>query len=295
VVTGAPARLALAAGFLAATFAYGAWISTRTALDPGATNDVAEKLLESAPVQETVVEALERHVRAAVATDALDPQVGAAIERALDDPRLIDAFGDAVSTFHRGLLEGRKGAITLDSTEVTASVRDALATIDPALAAEVAAAEPIRIDLGEADVPAISDAGTRARAVLVTATLLAIALLVAGVALHPSQRDALARVGRRIALLAIGPLLGFVVLPWILASAHNDAATMAAGVLEVYAGRVLPSAIVLAVGGIGLWIGARTWPKTPQPLAVPTPTAPRPSTRPYAAVAAERPTEKLYL
>jgi len=294
MVTSIPARLALAAGFLSATLAYGAWTTTRTALDPDATSEVAEELLNSAPVQENLVAELQKQVTEAVESQTVDPEVARALTGALEDPRLVAAFTAAVTDLHRSLLEGRTGEITLDVTEVTDAVRDAVASVDPALAAEIDDAEPIRLDLGDTEIPAISTADDRARQIVVIATLCALVLLALGVALHPSQRDALARIGRRIAYLAIGPAIAFLLLPWILSMPENDGANIAGSVLKAYGGRVLPSAAVLALCGIAMWITVRLWPKaTPAEKTKAWSTAAPPN--PYATTADARPTEQLYM
>lgn len=294
MVANLPARVCLAAGFLAATIAYGAWTASRTALDPDATGDVAEALLESPVIRDNLAEDLRSQVAQATASDTLDPDTAAAIDGVLSDPRMVDAFGAAIASMQSALLDGRKGEVTLDVTEVTASVRDALATVDPALAARVGEAQPIELDLGDNSLPAISRADDRARQILVVSTVLALALIAIGVAIHPSQRDALARTGRRVALLAVGPVVAFVVLPWLLGLSANDGAEIASSVLDVYAGRVLPSAAVLAIAGVALWIGARTWPRARREAAPVAGTRPGPP-NPYATTS-ERPAQrKMYL
>ncbi|MGQ0824142.1 MAG: hypothetical protein ACT4OX_03745 [Actinomycetota bacterium] len=301
------ARAALAFGFFAASVAYGCWIAQRTALDPGATGEVARALLESPPVRDALQDQIADQIRAAnyQAEDAeLDPQTLAAIETAVVDPRFVNAFADGLTEIHRQLLSGSSGQLTLDVNSVTAAVQESLAEFDPALADQLAA-QPLQIDLGDARLPQLGDARSRARSTMVVALACALLLLASGVALAERTRDALARIGRRLALLGLSPILVFVVAPWGLAS-FGDGGTVAADVLGVYRGRVIPSVVALIVAGIGLWIGARVWPAdavgTPKPgerprartRGIPGLTRPNIPVGPRRTPG-ERPTERLYL
>jgi hypothetical protein len=303
----AASRVALAFGFVAASVAYGGWIAQQTAFNPDSSGAVAKALLESPPVRDALEDEIAKHVAEANLLDpnALDAQLLAAIDEAVHDPRFVDAFADGVREIHRQLLDGTDGQFTLDTAAVTAAVRDEIGALDPALGEQLAA-QPLQIDLGDAELPQLSDARDRSRMIMVLVLLIALLLFGAGVAVAPDRRQALGRVGRRVAYLSLTPLVLFVIAPWGLRGVGTEGTTVAADVLEVYQGRVLPSMLLLVFGGLGIWIGARVW---PQSAPAPAPTQPIgtsgwsglpnviPSSVPArpGATNGDRPTERLYL
>lgn len=255
-------RVLLAVGSVAAVVAYAAWTADRTAFDAEATEEVARALLDAQAVQESLVDEIEAQVAAAAPELTADPATAEALSAALRDPRFVDAFGAAVGAVHAQLLDGSAGGgpVTLDAGEVTAAVSRALEPHDPELAARVAQRDVV-VDLGDGDVPDLSAASSRTSTAMAVGTLLALLCFGTAVAIDPDPRWPIARIGRRLALLAIGPVVGFVLLPWLLGATSNDAAGVAAEVLRVYRAQVVPSAVVLAVGGLGMWAATRRWPR----------------------------------
>jgi hypothetical protein len=251
-------------GILAAGIAYGGWTAQRTALDPSATDKLAHELLMSEPVQRELTDKVQQQVRDQYARTDLDPEIRSAVQTAIADPRFADAFAAAITEIHKQLLGDGSEKVVLDTGPVTKAVADALYSVDPTLSEQIRS-QPIEVDLGDANLPNLGKARDTARTVTWMALAMAIVLLAGAVAVHPSPRDAVARIGRRIAFLSFGPFLMFVGVPWLLHSAQNDTAQVLGDELGVYRARVLPSAIVLLVGGLATWIIARSIPKPEEP------------------------------
>jgi hypothetical protein len=269
-------RVLIGCGILAAACSYACWTAQRTAFDTSATGDLAHELLTSAPVQESITEKLQEEVSNQFARADLDPEIATAVQAAVNDPEFADAFADAITEIHRQLLEGDGGEVMIDTGSVTQSVSNALYSIDPTLAEQLQSGEPLRVDLGDADLPELGKTRDLTRTLMWLTLALAIVMLAGAVAVAKSQRDAVGRIGRRIALLSIGPFVMFVVFPLLLRQAHQDATTVISDAMSVYRDRVLPSAIVLLAGGLTVWLIALALPKADEPDR-PSPRSRRPS------------------
>jgi hypothetical protein len=250
------AHVCLAFAFVAAGIGYGAWSVQRTALDPSTSGDLARVLLDSPVVRDGVRDELAADVSNAPATDA---EVRRAIEQALDDPRFTEAFATAVEDIYALVLGARQGTVTIDTAAVTASVRDAVARVDPQLAAQLETSEPLRLTLGDGGVPKLDAVDRRISPIAIVAMLAALALGAAGIALHPDKRKAVVSVGRRLVALGVGPIALFVLVPIGLGATGSDVARLLSDVMSLYGERVVPSAIAIVATGLIVWIVGRAW------------------------------------
>jgi len=132
---------------------------------------------------------------------------------------------------------------------------EAIAPTDPQLAVQILRAPPVPVNIGSTALPHLHDARPTADVVTVLATIAALLLITASLLLRHDRRS-VARVGRRIAYLAVMPLAVFVILPRVLQHASGDAPQIAAALLRAYGDRVLPSAITIVFVGIAIAIGA---------------------------------------
>jgi hypothetical protein len=250
------ARVLLALGFLAASISYSSWIVSRTALDPQATRSATHAIL-SAPA---VRSALARQIHDTLAPEldratASDPKLRAAINAAVADPRFVNAFDDAIVRVHKAILSDKGGKVTLDTHAVTVALRQAVARHDPAAAKKMKAVRSVSVPIGSAQVPHIGGATRTVGRVGTTAALVAV-LLVGSALLLAHDARMIGRAGRRVAWLAVGPLIAFALLPRLLSAAHGSTESVAAALLRAYGHRVIPSAIAFAVIGLSIWLTA---------------------------------------
>ena len=249
------ARILLTLGFLAASVSYSSWVLHRTALDPAATRSATHALIAAPSVRS----ALARQLHDTLAPElgrvaAADPKLRTAVNAAVADPRFVGAFADAIAEIHTSILSDHGGPVTLDTRAVTASLRAAMVHHDPALAQKVRTLGNVRLPLGgDSKLPHVGSAVRVVSRVGAIAALLAF-LLIGAALLLAHDAKMIRRVGRRIALLAIGPTIAFAVLPRILAAGHGNAEAVAAAVLRAYGRRVLLSAVVLVVIGVSTWL-----------------------------------------
>jgi hypothetical protein len=264
----AVARVLLTLGFAAASIAYGSWIAQRTILDPSATGRAAHALLATKTVHASLASEIRSALAPSLGRAADDPRVATAIDRAIADPRLVGAFEDAIVDVHRHILsDGGGGAgVSLHSGAVMSAIDDAFAHVAPDIAAKVHAAKPVKISMGGSQLPHVGNAARRVNTIGAAALAAALALI-AGALLLARDRGTIRRAGRRLAMLAIPATLVFVVAPYVLhATSTSTPSTVVAAVLGAYAGRVVPSAVLLATVGILTWLLAIV---APAALALP--------------------------
>lgn len=280
------ARVLLAVGFLAASVSYSSWIAHRTVLDPSATRGATHALITAPAVRRSLARELHDTLAPQLGRAASDPKLRTAINAAVADPRFVRAFDDAIANIHAAILSDRSGRVTLDTRAVTGALRTAIARHDPAVARQVRSLGTVSVPLGPTNVPHLGGAARSVGRVGAAALVLAL-LLIGGALLLVHDHEIIGRVGRRIAVLALGPAVVFSVAPRLLDAAHGEAATVAAAVLRAYGHRVLLSAAVLAVVGVGTWIGAHVIPAVRRRRQPSEPPIARPRAAPLP--------EKLYL
>jgi hypothetical protein len=279
------ARVLLLVAGLAATLAYGSWLALRTAFDSNATAGAARSVLATDAVQRDLGDQIADQVDSDLGDRGADSEVRAAVSQALHDPRVVDAFETALHDVHAQLLADNSGKVTVNTAAITGSIRDALAQQNAAAADEFARQAPVSVDIGGDDLPHLGHARDIAEGLVWFGGLAALMFGAASLALA-HDRKSVARVGRRIAYLGTGPLLGFVVLPHFSSRASGDVPAVLSALLRTYSSRVVPSAVVVVVLGLAVvagaylvpWMRASTQPElapAPQPPAAPTAVMPR--------------------
>ncbi len=246
-------RILLILGFIAASLAFGGWTLMHTVLDPGATTAVARKVIATPVVQDNLAKQLRTQVDEELQNAHASARVRRAVDTAIRDPRVVNAFANAVGDVQRALLSNSARTVTINSHALTEAVHDALADTDPQLAAQLAHQPPVSatIDAGKApQLKSIHDIADR----VATLGALAAFLLIGAAITMDHSRKAVARLGRRVAYLAIAPIAAFVVLPAVVGT-HGDADVVRVALHE-YAGSVVPAALAFIVVGILIVIGS---------------------------------------
>jgi hypothetical protein len=285
-------------GFLAASVAYSSWTAERTIFDPAATRGATATLLSTATVHDLLAREIRTALQPGLGPDVNAAQLTAAINTAVADPKFIGAFENAIVSINEAVVSGGHGRVTLDTNAVTTSVNEAVARVYPKIAPQVKKTKVLSVPIGSADLPHLGNAQRSVREAGDLALAIAILLIGGALALAP-ERATFRRLGRRVAFMALAPVLIFAVGPRLLASSHNSALSVSAAILEAYGHRILFSAAVLGVVGTSIWIIAIAIPKRqPEPDAVVAPRQPVSVRHIAPRVASSEPgalPEKLYL
>lgn len=281
-------RRALAAVLLAVSLWIGslAWtgfIMTRTVLDPGRSEAVADALLDDPEVRDQLVANIAGRVEAALPDGVEVDRVvleGAA-ESALASPEVEALFRSAFVDTHRAFLGEGDAPRSIDGGAFGAAARDALVESRPELAGVVPESPELEVPLPTERVP---DLGPVRRALDTAVPLLAgVAAFGALVALAiTSHRPAILR---RAGAWAIGlSSIVLVVAYGVPALAHSvapDQAAVVAALVSALAEASRGPALALAGAGVAGIVASFIWRPaasvvTAEPrAAAPAPTAPR--------------------
>ena len=255
-----PARLMLAIGSIAASIGFWAFCAQRTILDPAATRDLAASLIDSAGVTESLSSQLSEQIAGLLPPDIAkqvpEAEIEAVAAAVVSDPRVADAFATTIASVHEQLLDGeRQGKVGIDSTAINTALVDVATGLSPQLATQLADVEPIELRIDAARIPNLEPVDRGVDTALLLASVVAVAGFGLGVSIHPEPWAAVAIVGRRLAAIAVFPVVLYLIVPATLRAIGSDSTTTLAPFANAYGQRILPTAIVLLVGGIALWIG----------------------------------------
>jgi hypothetical protein len=210
-----------------------------------------------------------------------NPAIQQAIDDAARDPRITTAFENAIVQLHKALLSNGADTITLDPKVMTRTMYDELAAYDRTLATEVRDSPPLRVQFDTHQLPRLEPLANKVHTAR-TLGLAAGVLLIGASLMLVRDKKAVSRMGRRIAYLAIIPMLAFAVLPRVLDSWGAGGAQVGAAVLRGYSGRVLPSAMALMLIGVSTaliaWVGIPSA-RQPEPDNAPPPRPTPPDAR----------------
>jgi hypothetical protein len=137
---------------LVASASWAGFIMSRTVLDPGRSERLADHLLDNEEVRSTITD------RLADATEArIPPEVPVsretielAADTALDDPRVEAIVRDGIVQAHQNALNGVDEPITLDASALGVAARDAVVAQQPELDAVLPAAPQLDVELPSA-------------------------------------------------------------------------------------------------------------------------------------------------
>ncbi len=276
-------------GLLTATLTWVALSLQLTVLSADRLADSASELLEADQVRNALSGKVEDEIAVYVPAAVGTPQLDAATDSTLDDPRFVSAFEQTLIALHEYVFQGRESTLFLDSGAVSSAAVTSLREVDPALATQVPPDARLNVSLADiGEVPELSWVTTLVNTAIVVGAVVALALLAGGVAAAADRTRPVARIGRWAVVLAVAQLVAALLLPLLFL------VIVGGGWLEVgvrtwkafAAGLVVP-AIVLGIVGAGLLVVARQL--RPAPVAAPvqpaSPAPPPPPPPPAAAPA----------
>ncbi len=289
------ATILLFVGGFAAALSWWGFAAQQTLLDPSATREAALGLLSAKPIQDKAITSLADQLLAALpqipagagGSTAASQREAATVARqaataALQDPALRHAFADSIASLQEQLIRGDSSGkgLTLDTTAVTRAVRNAVAGVDPALAAQLDT-KPVTLHLDTAKLPSLKAVDQGAAPATLWAALVALLAWSMAVLVHPEPWTAVRKIGRRVVVIGALPLIFWILVPAGLRAMHLSAAEVVSPLASAYGRRLaVPAFAVLGVGAV-LWIvghfAAKTGWGTPAARATtaPAPTPPR--------------------
>jgi len=291
-------------GLLAATIAWSALVVRVTVLDADRLADSAEELLGAEEVRDAVAGNLEDEIAPLLPAGTETPGFDDATDATIEDPQFVAAFSSALVTLHENVFAGSDAPLVLDSGAVGAASTNGLASVDPALAAQVPPGTRLDVPLTTVDPPDLSWVTTVVTLVMILGAVAAVGLLASGLATTPHRAVTLRRIGRFALVLAAVQLLVAVVVPSLLLLVLGSGwPEVGIRTWRAFAwGLVIPAMVLTVVGG-GCVLGARALRRTtrsepaapspgrvgsPPPAPAPSPAGPAPAAAPSRPAGSER-------
>jgi hypothetical protein len=232
----------LHAGLALASVALAVWLVRRTALEPNRTAEVTDAVLDSPELRAEISRQVSERISQQTGEDPSD--IEPFVDEVLEQEGVGRMLAGTITAAHRRLVDPDAPPATIDTQ---------------AMSVLTGGQVPEEFTL---TVPTIGWLDTARRALdqwLPFVTLVAAALALAGVALHPNQPRGLCHVGywlvgATLVQVALGYLVPVVVAPALTASPWADVVATA---VRAYSRTLITTlAAVLAAGGVALLTGA---------------------------------------
>lgn len=260
------ASLIIGLSLMVASLSWAGFTLSRTILDPGRSERLADQLLENPEVRQALVlrmsDALEEQIPPEVPVPRGVIEAGA--EAALDDPRIEALIRDGFVQVHQNALAGNDEPVAIDAGALGAAGRDALVEVRPELEPFLPPTPTVAVEL---PTTGLSWVGTvKDRVDRYTGIGAVFALLGASAAfVVASDRAA---VLRRVAFWGYGAAAFWIVLgygiPWLAGNLSPTSAAIATAAADVFFGAMIRPAIVIAVLSTVLLIIGFAWPSMQQ-------------------------------
>lgn len=256
------ASLIMGLSLVVATASWAGFILSRTALDPGRSEALADTLLDNEAVRGVIVDrladAVEAQIPPTVPVTRETIELGA--ELALEDPRIEAVVRDGIVRTHQNALAGVDDPIELDASALGLVGRETVVGLRPELDEVLPPAPEISVELpgsGLSWLGGVKNAVDRFTRISAVLALIGIttALVVA------SNRAA---VLRRVAFWAFGASLFWVAVaygvPALLERIAPSSVSIAAAIIDIFLGAMIRPAMIMAGIGVGLLLLSFAWP-----------------------------------
>ncbi len=256
------ASLIMGLSLLVATASWAGFVMSRTVLDPGRSERLADTLLDNEEIRATIIDRLADSAEAQipadvpVARDVLEE--GAA--NALDDPRVEALIRDGLVQVHQNALNGVDEPVMLDAAALGQAGRDAVVAQQPDLEQFLPPTPSLEVELPSAG---LSWLGTVKRAVD-RFTLIGAVVAIVGISTAFVLARNRAAALRRVAFWAIAASAFWIAaayaLPWVLEQVAPSSVAIAMAAIDVFFGAMIRPAVTLAGIGVGLLLLSFFWP-----------------------------------
>ncbi len=253
--------LLLGLSLVLASMAWSGFVLTRTALDPGRSEELADQMFENPELRGALVSTLANRVAEQLPEGVALPRqlVLQIADRALDDPAIQLLVRDGLVEVHQKALRGEDTDTTLHATAVGTAARNALVAERPELDSVVPQAPAMQVQLPTAGLSVLG----KVRTAIESASKIA-ALVAAGGAIFAllTARDR-GMILRRVSNWAFGTaavwLVIALVMPRLISALAPRQGVLAGAIATILFGEMIRPATMLAAAGVGLLVGSWIW------------------------------------
>ncbi len=240
-------RILIRFGLLFATVAIQSLVLLNTVMDRGSVSDAAGVTLGRPEVQQWISDAINEQVSIGSAIGA--SEATRFVDRLPESPLFGKAFTAVVGELHDRMFQEDRNTVLSGDTSL--QLQQAFSNVAQELGLPADEAAGFTLPVDQVELPNLAWAKSSLQLVVPVASMLSGALLLLGVAIARQPTAAARRVGWGLAINAVGPLLPFVIVPWVMLQRANNAFTQGAVAVMHALGRdlILP---LSCIGGIGV-------------------------------------------
>lgn len=250
------ASLIIGLSLIVASLSWASFTLSRTVLDPGRSERLADELLENPDVRQALVvrmaDALEAQIPSEVPVPRGVIEDGAAT--ALDDPRVEALVRDGFVKVHQNALAGVDEPVTVDASALGAAGRDVLVDLRPELEPFLPPTPALEVEL---PTTGLSWIGSVKNFVDRFTGISALVALIGGVTAFLVAKNR-AAVLRRVAFWGYGASAFWLAIayaiPWLAGNLSPTSAAIASAAADVFFGAMIRPAIIMAIAATALLI-----------------------------------------
>ncbi len=256
------ASLLLGLSLVVASFSWAGFTLSRTILDPGVSERLADQLLDDESVRSALTTRMADSLEEQLPDEVPVPReiVEGAAQTAIDDPRVESVIRDGFVQAHQNALNGEDEPITIETSAIGEAGRDALVGVDPVLETFLPSAPSIGVELpttGLAWIGSVKDFVDRYT--ILGAFVAAIGALIA---LLIAKKRAV--VFRRVAYWAFGAAAFWLIIgygvPWLLSLVSPTSSAFASALVRIFFNEMIRPAITMAIFGVIMLVTSLIWP-----------------------------------
>ncbi|MEL7157134.1 MAG: hypothetical protein AAFN30_11095 [Actinomycetota bacterium] len=256
------ASLIMILSLLIGSVSWAGFVLTRTVLDPGRSEALADNLLDNTVVRGVIVDRLSDAVEAQIPASVPIPRqtIEQAADEALDDPRVEAVVRDGFVRAHQNALNGVEEPVMLNASALGQVGREKAVALRPELDAVLPAAPRLDVELPTGGLAVLGQLRDMVRRYTLIGALVALA----GVALSFVLTDRRPRALRRLSYWAFANsafwlIMGFGV-PALVGRAAPSSVSIASAVVDVFFGAMIRPALMMFGAGVVLLLVSLAWP-----------------------------------
>lgn len=257
------ASLIMVVSLLVASGSWAGFILTRTVLDPGRSEALADNLLDNTVVRGVIIDLLSDAVESQIPGSVVVPRetIEVAADEALDDPRVDAVIRDGFVRAHQNALNGIDEPVALDASALGEVGREKVVALRPELNPILPAAPQLEVDLPTGGLSVLGDLRAQVRRYTIFGALLALFGITLSFVLTTHRPKAMRRVAYwAFANSAFWLLVGYG-LPSILERiAPPSSVSIATAVVDVFLGAMIRPAVIMFGLGVALLALSMAWP-----------------------------------
>ncbi len=257
------ASLIMVLSLLIASGSWAGFVLTRTVLDPGRSEALADNLLDNTVVRGVIVDLLSDAVENQIPSSVVVPRqtIEVAADEALDDPRVEAVIRDGFVKAHQNALNGVDEPVALDASALGQVGREKVVALRPELNAILPAAPQLEVDLPTGGLSVLGDLRAQVRRYTIFGAILALIGVTLSFVLTTRRPKALRRVAYWAFINSFFWLLVGYGLPSILERvAPPSSVSIATAVVDVFLGAMIRPAVTMFVVGLILLGISLAWP-----------------------------------